>query len=181
MALGASSIGPRSTTLGDSGPRRNQMAVVFDEGATLVPVAAYVVTRVMPLLNLWSPIHRRPDEVGRHRRVYVVELSDEAGERAHGGCPNLYVGETARTPEDRFQTHLTGGRTASRVVRRHGRWLRPDLYEHIPPVGSKEQSAEVEGWLKQELERLGHRVWGGTRGIHEAPFARAPGPTSNES
>jgi len=62
--------------------------------------------------------------------VYVIELDPSAVDDPGKG--HVYVGETSRTPEERFEQHRTGARNQrgplfSTVVRRHGIRLRPDL------------------------------------------------------
>lgn len=51
---------------------------------------------------------------------------------------------------------------------KHGVRLRPDLYEHLPMYTTEAESVEAEGLLRTNLERLGYRVWGGTRGMNQA-------------
>ena len=48
---GASPIGTRAAIFGDSGPRRDDLAVAFDQNNILVPLVAYVLTRPLPLLK----------------------------------------------------------------------------------------------------------------------------------
>jgi hypothetical protein len=66
-----------------------------------------------------------------HRRVYVVEL--DGSHLVTPGKGYLYVGETSKLPEVRLAEHLsgavssTGHSIASKVVKRYGRQLRPDL------------------------------------------------------
>lgn len=62
--------------------------------------------------------------------VYVVELDSSAVKNPGEGY--VYVGETSRTPEERFEQHKSGarnkhGRLYSTVVNKHGVCLRPDL------------------------------------------------------
>ena len=62
--------------------------------------------------------------------VYVVELDGSAV--SNPGKGYLYVGETSRTPEERFKQHRDGarnkhGRLYAGVVKQHGVRLRPDL------------------------------------------------------
>lgn len=62
--------------------------------------------------------------------VYVIELDGTVV--SDPGKGHVYVGETSRTPEERFAQHLTGARNRrgplySSVVKRHGMRLRPDL------------------------------------------------------
>jgi len=48
---GALEIGPKSKILGDEGQRRNFICATFEKNNQIVPVAAFVLTRVLPLLN----------------------------------------------------------------------------------------------------------------------------------
>jgi hypothetical protein len=48
--LGAAGIGTRADVLGEAGRRRNELAVSFPSGDTVVPIAAYCFVRVLPLL-----------------------------------------------------------------------------------------------------------------------------------
>ena len=62
--------------------------------------------------------------------VYVIELDKTAV--SNPGKGYVYVGETSRTPEERFKQHRDGarnknGRLYANVVKQHGVRLRPDL------------------------------------------------------
>ena len=62
--------------------------------------------------------------------VYVIELDKIA--ISNPGKGYVYVGETSRTPEERFKQHLEGarnkhGRLYAGVVKQYGVKLRPDL------------------------------------------------------
>jgi len=101
-----------------------------------------------------------------HHSVYVVELSDDALDNQTFGEANpdrdtdkpcLYVGMTGLAPEKRFQNHKRGYK-ASRWVRRYGRHLRPDLYEHLNPM-SYESALRMERDLAQALRADGYAVW----------------------
>ena len=48
-ALGASTFGTRAELTDDTSPRKNTLCALFPPGADLVPVAAYVMTRVSPV------------------------------------------------------------------------------------------------------------------------------------
>jgi predicted GIY-YIG superfamily endonuclease len=61
--------------------------------------------------------------------VYVVLLEDRNRAARFG----LYVGETSRDPDLRFDQHKTGYK-ASRFVNRHGVRLLPDLTAHLNPM-----------------------------------------------
>jgi hypothetical protein len=48
--LGATALGTRADLLGESGRRRNEVAVLFARGDSVVPIAAYCSVRILPLL-----------------------------------------------------------------------------------------------------------------------------------
>ncbi len=106
--------------------------------------------------------------------VYVIELSRkvftedrkfrEVNPQYNGVLECLYVGQTGKTPQERFAQHKSGARTvkgrklSSDIVRKYGLYLRPSLYQHIGPL-SREDALEVEKGLALELRRKGYAVW----------------------
>lgn len=70
--------------------------------------------------------------------VYVILLHDPSGIGRWG----LYVGQTARDPDLRFDQHKAGHK-ASRAVTRFGVRLLPHLVEHLNPM---------RGWESLDLE-----------------------------
>ena len=70
--------------------------------------------------------------------VYVILLNDPSGIGRWG----LYVGQTSRDPDLRFDQHKAGHK-ASRAVRRFGIRLLPDLVAHLNPM---------RGWESLDLE-----------------------------
>jgi hypothetical protein len=93
-------------------------------------------------------------------RIYVVELADAAGRRRRSDLPCVYVGQTVVTPGERLAQHKAGHK-ASRVVRRHGLRLRPDLYESLPILASRAAALVLEARVAAELRARGYRVFGG--------------------
>ena len=91
--------------------------------------------------------------------VYVVLLSDDVGPGLNQDFPSVYVGQSARTPKDRFQQHKSGYK-ASRYVRDYGIRLIPGLYREINPLFSDERE-EVEEELARQLRSEGYTVYGG--------------------
>ncbi len=87
-------------------------------------------------------------------RVYVIELEPAAGRRRDPRLPWVYVGSSARSPEQRFEQHLTGYK-ASRLPRRFGLRLRPDLYEDLGPIRSKKAAVADEEERARELAACG--------------------------
>ena len=77
-------------------------------------------------------------EPGAHHSVYIVLLHDP---RLNGRW-GLYVGQTSRDPDWRFDQHKAGYK-ASRAVKRFGVRLLPELVEHLNPM---------RGWESLELE-----------------------------
>ena len=89
--------------------------------------------------------------------VYVIELdpSLRAGEK-----PAVYVGETTRTPEERFEQHKAGYRS-SKWVRKFGVRLRPRLYRSYNPIATREEAKAIEKRLGEKLAARGYTVFGG--------------------
>ena len=86
--------------------------------------------------------------------VYVIELERAAGRRRDPRLPWVYVGSSARRPEDRFAQHKRGYK-AARLVKRFGLRLRPDLYEDLGPIRSKRAAVAAEQERAQELAAAG--------------------------
>lgn len=102
---------------------------------------------------------KTPRPAGEHRRVavnrvYVIELSPDAGRRRDPRLPWVYVGSSARSPEERFAQHLRGYK-ASRMPRRFGLRLRPDLYEDLSPIRGKRMAVAVEEERARDLADCG--------------------------
>ena len=91
--------------------------------------------------------------------VYVIELRDSVGDR-EGNKPWVYVGQSACTPEVRFQQHLDGYR-ASRWARDHGERLRPDLYKDQPILRTRPAAERYERDLAGTLKLKGYSIKGG--------------------
>jgi hypothetical protein len=87
-------------------------------------------------------------------RVYVIELDPAAGRRRDPRIPWVYVGSSAREPEDRFHQHLRGYRSSG-LVKRFALRLRPDLYEDLPAFRRSSQAREAEEERARELAGAG--------------------------
>jgi hypothetical protein len=102
----------------------------------------------------------------RRYNVYVIELdgavlNDRRFRKANPGYtgrkPCVYVGMTARTPEERFDQHMRGYKSA-RLVRKHGLRLKPRLYASLNPMTHDEAKAmEIE--KARRLRARGYAVW----------------------
>ena len=99
--------------------------------------------------------------------VYVIELRPEvlgkkrvadanAGRREDKPC--VYVGQTAKSPGERFAQHLAGKRS-SRIVREYGVQLKPRLYRNVGPLATRAEAEAAEKRLAEKLRRRGYAVW----------------------
>jgi hypothetical protein len=92
--------------------------------------------------------------------VYVIELSRDCVREPCALAP-LYVGQTAHSPEHRFEQHKAGGRLAAAKPHRFGVKLRKDLMKGIGPFTSRADAEAAEKKVAEALTRRGHRVfWG---------------------
>jgi predicted GIY-YIG superfamily endonuclease len=90
-----------------------------------------------------------------HHSVYVVYLRNPLGD----GRAGYYVGMTGLSPEERFENHKHGRKSAG-VVRRFGVRLVPRLYRHLNPM-TYEKAKAAEPALAGELRQRGFLVFGG--------------------
>ena len=81
--------------------------------------------------------------------VYVVLLHNSARQDPFG----LYVGQTSRDPDLRFDQHKAGYK-ASSAVRRFGVRLLPDLVDHLNPM-HRSEALDLEAALANALRRTG--------------------------
>src|SRR5262245_30325131 len=92
--------------------------------------------------------------------IYIIELSRACTKRACALAP-VYVGQTAHTPEHRFDQHKAGGKLAAKKVYRFGVRLRLDLMESIGPFSTRKEAEAAEKAVAAALEKRGHLVfWG---------------------
>lgn len=100
--------------------------------------------------------------------VYVIEISDERGPRHNPKYPNVYVGQTALTPDERFVQHRVGYK-ASRHLWKGGKgrgqwlglWLKRRLYERYNPIETRVEAERLEAWLAEQLRDKGYTVFVG--------------------
>lgn len=108
-------------------------------------------------------------------RVYVIELSKKvftenakfraANPQFNGSLECVYVGMTSKTVKERFEQHKTGYRNSkgyklsSNIVQKYGTYLRGSLFNHIPPMATREEALKMEEKLALELRRKGYAVW----------------------
>ena len=98
---------------------------------------------------------KRPSRSNDHHSVYVVYLRNPQGD----GKAGYYVGMTGLPPEQRFENHKNGVKSAS-VVKRCGERLVPKLYRHLNPM-PYEKAKAMEVALAESLRKRGFLVYGG--------------------
>lgn len=86
---------------------------------------------------------------GAKHSVYVLLLHDRRRAEPFG----LYVGQTSRDPDLRFDQHKAGYK-ASGAARRFGVRLLPEMVRHLNPMRAWE-SLEIEAGLAEEFRRVG--------------------------
>jgi hypothetical protein len=86
---------------------------------------------------------------GARHSVYVILLHDARRRQPWG----LYVGQTSRDPDWRFDQHKAGYK-ASGPVRRFGVCLLPELVEHLNPLHQWE-SLDLEAALSETFREVG--------------------------
>jgi predicted GIY-YIG superfamily endonuclease len=89
------------------------------------------------------------NESGARHSVYVILLHDPR----RSGRWGLYVGQTSRDPDWRFDQHKAGYK-ASRAVKRFGVCLLPELVDHLNPMSGPE-SLHLEAALAQAFRASG--------------------------
>jgi len=95
--------------------------------------------------------------------VYVIELDPKGCKDPGKGF--VYVGETSKTPEERYTEHLKGkrnkrGRLYSRAVRKYGQGLRLDLAPETKYFDGASSKAAEKRWARK-LKDEGYKVVGG--------------------
>ena len=101
------------------------------------------------------------------RNLYVIELDPNVFEREQRfveanphwipGKLCVYVGMTGITPEERFHQHKRGEHAAG-LVRKYGRHLLPEYYQHFNPL-PYELGQAMEPELARQLRADGLAVW----------------------
>ena len=97
----------------------------------------------------------RTDEV---YTIYIINLVDDSVSDPSPG-KWVYVGETSKTPEERFDEHKNGTRD-NKDARDHGRDLNYDLMKGIPQVRFRQDSKWLEAQTGEELRSRGYVVEG---------------------
>ena len=102
-----------------------------------------------------------------HHSVFIVLLDSEvlakekkfrdANPNCVPGWPCLYVGQTGKTPEERFEDHKRGYKS-NKYAERYGIRLALEFLERANPMTYEESCAEEER-LGTLLRQLGYATW----------------------
>ena len=99
--------------------------------------------------------------------LYVIELEQEVsglkkfkGKNPHyiEGKECLYVGQSSRKPELRFDQHKEGYKS-NRYARKYGLRLRPEFYEKYNPIPTRKDAEEIEKMVGEQLRNEGMGIW----------------------
>jgi len=93
-------------------------------------------------------------------RCYVVDLVDESNTKLRTGQPGVYVGQTAKTPKERYLQHKSGIK-ASKWVKNYGVGLNLALMKDHPPLRTQMESLTFERFRAAQLTLVGYSVKGG--------------------
>jgi len=74
------------------------------------------------------------------------------------GFPCVYVGQTAKSPDDRFDQHKAGIK-ANRYAKKYGLRLRYKLFEKYNPIATRKEAEYKEELLAEHLRKRGFAVW----------------------
>ena len=105
--------------------------------------------------------------------IYVIELKKEVlkekkflkeNPEHNPEKPCVYVGYSSKTPEKRFEEHLSGarnkkGRLFNKYAKKYGLRLKPRLYKIHNPLESKEEAMKMEEEKARRLRKRGYAVW----------------------
>lgn len=157
----AGDIETLSYCLAELSPKHRDMALTaslniieFAQNAGLIPIDW--LEKAAEITGLFTP-----QTTGKHN-LYFMLLSGLNGKIPGYG---IYVGETSKSPEERFKEHAQGKRNKkgplfSRVVYKHHECLLPTLYNHLNPLSRKE-AKYLEGTIAEALRLEGIPVYGG--------------------
>ncbi len=85
--------------------------------------------------------------------VYVLQIDDDPR--------HIYVGQTYLSPEERLEQHKMGYKSAPSLRHASHLTLRPDIYEQLPRVKTRDEALALESRLAQSLKSVGYNVLGG--------------------
>ncbi|MFK5913815.1 MAG: GIY-YIG nuclease family protein [Woeseiaceae bacterium] len=72
--------------------------------------------------------------------------------------PCVYVGQTAKSPDERFDQHKAGIKSNS-YAKKYGLRLRYKLFEEYNPIATRKEAEYKEALLGEHLRKRGFAVW----------------------
>ena len=99
--------------------------------------------------------------------IYVIELDpvvadlrkfQEKNPKYIKGNGCVYVGQSFRKPEIRFEQHKEEYKS-NKYAKRFGLKLLPDFYEKYNPIPTRKDAEDIEEMLGKELRNRGIGVW----------------------
>jgi hypothetical protein len=72
--------------------------------------------------------------------------------------PCVYVGQSSRKPDVRFEQHKEGYKS-NRYAKKFGLKLRPDLYKKYNPIPTRKDAEAIEKMVAEQLRNQGFGVW----------------------
>ena len=108
--------------------------------------------------------------MGRKKNVYSVYVIDldkdvlsvkkfrERNPDYINDDPCVYIGQTAKSPDDRFDQHKAGIK-ANRYAKKYGLRLRYKLFEEYNPIATRKEAEYKEALLGEHLRKRGFAVW----------------------
>ena len=108
--------------------------------------------------------------MGRKKNVYSIYVIDldkdvlsvkkfrEMNPDYINDYPCVYIGQTAKSPDDRFDQHKAGIK-ANRYAKKYGLRLRYKLFEEYNPIATRKEAEYKEALLGEHLRKRGFAVW----------------------
>ena len=99
--------------------------------------------------------------------VYVIELDEKVATHNKFQLKNpnyirgtgcVYIGQSARKPEIRFEQHKEGYKS-NYFAKLYGIKLLPAFYEKYNPIPTRKDAEEIESMLRKELRQKHFGVW----------------------
>ena len=105
--------------------------------------------------------------------IYVIELDKQVlkhkkfktvNPNYNPKKPCVYVGYTSKSPEVRFEEHISGarnkkGRLFNTFAKKYGKRLKPRLFRVHNPMSSAEEAKAMEKEKARRLRKRGYGVW----------------------
>ena len=92
------------------------------------------------------------------KEVLLVKKFCDANPDYIEDYPCVYVGQTAKSPDERFDQHKAGIK-ANRYAEKYGLRLRYNIFEKYNPIATRKEAEYKEALLGEHLRKRGFAVW----------------------